>query len=61
MCYRQLSAEERTLIAKDITQGLSGGKIARRLGRAPSTISRELARNHAAWNECIYINAAAQL
>ena len=61
MSYRQLNAEERTLIAKGLAQGLSVREIARRLGRAPSTISRELARNHAPWNERIYMNTEAQV
>jgi IS30 family transposase len=42
---RALSALEREEIAISRGQGLSGQAIARRLGRSPSTISRELARN----------------
>ncbi len=61
MSYRQLSAEERTLIAKGLNQGLSQSEIGRRLGRAPSTVCRELARNHALWNERIYMNTDAQV
>jgi len=46
MPYRQLNAEERTLIAKGLVEGLSVREMARRPDRAPSTISRELTRNH---------------
>ena len=43
---RFLSEDERVQIAADLHRaGLSGREIARRLGRAPSTISRELRRN----------------
>lgn len=44
-CDRYLSLLERQRIASLRRQGLSMREIARRLGRAPSTISRELRRN----------------
>ncbi len=43
--YQQLSAEERGVIMALTSQGCSSRKIARELGRAASTISRELRRN----------------
>lgn len=43
--YEQLHAEERFLIAREVLQGTSLRSIAQRLNRAPSTISREVARN----------------
>ena len=45
MQYRQITSGERYAIAALRRQGLSLRAIARDLGRAPSTISRELARN----------------
>jgi IS30 family transposase len=42
---RALSVAEREEISRGIAAGQSGRLIARRLGRAPSTISREVARN----------------
>jgi IS30 family transposase len=47
---RFLSEGERVEIADLHRAGLSGHEIARRLGRAPSTISRELRRNATAHN-----------
>lgn len=44
-CYSQLSAEERGVIMAMKAQGSSSRCIARTLGRACTTISRELARN----------------
>ena len=41
--YR-LSWEEREQISRGLAAGLSGRVIARGLGRAPSTVSREIAR-----------------
>lgn len=48
MQYRQITSEERYAIAALRRQGLSVRAIARDLGRAPSTISREVARNRRA-------------
>jgi transposase, IS30 family len=45
MQYRQITSEERYAIAALRRQGYSSRAIARDLGRAPSTISREVARN----------------
>ena len=42
---RQLSATEREEISRGVATGVSLGVIASRLGRATSTVSRELARN----------------
>src|SRR3974377_1390204 len=43
--YRQLSLEERCTIARLHENGHSYRKIAASLGRAPSAIAREIARN----------------
>ncbi|CQR42491.1 MULTISPECIES: IS30 family transposase [Thiomonas] len=43
--YRQLQPEERMTMASLMQQGCSVRAMARTLGRAPSTISRELGRN----------------
>src|SRR5262245_17988974 len=43
--YRQLSLEERCEIARLQAAGRSEGQIAAALDRAPSTITREIARN----------------
>lgn len=45
MSYRQLTLDERYHIQVDLKDHLSQAEIARRLGRHPSTISRELKRN----------------
>jgi DNA-binding CsgD family transcriptional regulator len=42
---RSLTADEREEISRGVAAGDSSRAIARRLGRAPSTVSRELARN----------------
>lgn len=42
---RRLSFEERLAIMRGLDQGLTQVEIARRLGRDPSVISRELKRN----------------
>jgi len=44
-CYQHLAAEERGVIMAMKSQGQSGRAIARVLGRAQSTIARELHRN----------------
>jgi transposase, IS30 family len=46
--YEQLHAEERFVIARELLQGTSIRHIARQLGRAASTVSREVARNRVA-------------
>lgn len=43
--YRRITLAEREEISLSLVQGLSYRTIARRLGRSPSTISRECARN----------------
>jgi len=45
MTYRQLSPEERYMLAALRRQGLSQAEIARSLGRHRSTVCRELRRN----------------
>ena len=42
MSYEQLTLEERYCLAEFLEKGLSIRKIARKLKRSPSTISREL-------------------
>ena len=44
-CYRHLRIIEREKLSLYLAQGLSQREIARRLGRAPSTISREVRRS----------------
>jgi len=44
-CYAHLSAEDRETVSLGLTQGESLRALARVLGRAPSTLSREYARN----------------
>ena len=44
-CYTHLSAEERETVSLGLVQGQSLHRLARLLGRAPSTLSREYARN----------------
>jgi len=43
-CYTRVSGAEREEISRQLATGASGCAIARQLGRAPSTISRELRR-----------------
>ena len=43
--YRHLSAEERETLSLGLTQGQSLRTMALILGRAPSTVSREVPRN----------------
>jgi len=45
LCYEHLSQREREIIAINVRKGWSCHRIARELGRSPSTISRELQRN----------------
>ena len=45
--YRQLTADDRNRIQRGLNEGLSRREIARRLGRWPSAVSREMARNRA--------------
>lgn len=44
-CYRHMSAEERETLSLGLAHGHSLRTMARVLGRAPSTVSREVARN----------------
>ena len=44
-CYTHLSAEDRETLSLGLTHGHSLRMMARVLGRAPSTVSRESARN----------------
>ena len=44
-CSRHLSVMEREEISRGVASGVSIRKIAGRLGRAPSTVSREVTRN----------------
>lgn len=46
MNYKHLTIEERACLQKYYMDGLSFRKIAKLLGRSPSTISREIARNY---------------
>ena len=45
-CYHHFTIEERTCLRKYYMEGLSFRKIAKLLGRSPSSISREIARNY---------------
>ena len=45
MTYTQITAEERYMVVLMRKQGDTCREIARMLGRAPSTISREVRRN----------------
>ena len=44
-CYRHLSADEHNVIQRGLNEGLSRRQIARCLGRCPSTVAQEVARN----------------
>ena len=46
-CYTHLSAEDRETLSLGLAHGHSLRTMARVLGRAPSTVSREVARNNA--------------
>jgi IS30 family transposase len=50
MKYRQLTSEERYILAALRKQGLNQSEIARNLGRHRSTICRELQRNCSPWD-----------
>ena len=43
---KRLTAEERGVIENGVAVGMTQQQIAAVLGRSPSTICRELARNH---------------
>ena len=51
-CYQRLTHEEREEISKQLAIGQSIREIAKNLGRAPSTISRETSKGSA--NKYIY-------
>jgi IS30 family transposase len=57
---RYLSFVEREEIMVLLAQKVSKREIARRLGRAPSTVTRELARNAPAWHPAYYRASSAQ-
>jgi len=48
--YTKLTWRNRQLITTWITEGLSNKAMARRLGRDPTTIGRELKRNQAGYD-----------
>jgi IS30 family transposase len=50
MNYRQLNAEERSVLAALRTMGLSRAEMARQMGRHRSTVGRELKRNAAPYD-----------
>ena len=43
--YRRLSSAEREEVSRSLAQGETLSAVAKRLGRAPSTIAREVGRN----------------
>ena len=45
MAFKHLSSEERHYIEIELKNGISQNKIAEKLGRSQSSLSRELARN----------------
>jgi IS30 family transposase len=45
--YKQLTGDDRNTIQRGLNEGLSCRQIAQRLGRCPSTVTREIARNQA--------------
>ena len=45
MAYKRVTAEERTLIYRWLQEGEAQSEIARRLGKDPGSISREISRN----------------
>lgn len=62
-----LSLQDREEISRGLVAGLSLRKIAGQLGRSPSTISREVSRNHGTWkyraayaDECAWRRASRQ-
>jgi transposase, IS30 family len=52
MTYRQITSEERYILATLRRQGFNRSEIARQLGRHRSTIGRELKRNSARVDGC---------
>lgn len=60
--YHHLTTQERAIILHDLSNGLSLRKIAIKINRSPSTLSRELQRNHAnpSSYSAVYANAAYQ-
>ncbi len=43
--YQQLTVDDRNLIQRGLITGMSCRQIAQRLGRCPSTVTREITRN----------------
>jgi IS30 family transposase len=60
MKYRQLNGEERSVLAAFRQVGLKPAEIARELGRHRSTVSRELKRNAAPYDEWYRARRAQQ-
>jgi transposase, IS30 family len=60
VAYRRLSFEEREQIALGLAAGDSAREIARRLHRAPSTVTREIARHRGAHVRSGYLASRAQ-
>ena len=58
MGYHQLTRDERYTIGRMRTRGHSRREIARCLGRAPSTISRELRRNRSVHDDAYRVDKA---
>ncbi|NOS82233.1 MAG: helix-turn-helix domain-containing protein [Nitrospira sp.] len=57
-CYTHLSDTDRETLSLGLAQGQSLRTLARMLGRSPSTVSREVVRNHV--RGCPYRACTAQ-